>query len=180
MATMGLARPAGAAVPVSIQVSPASLSLSARQVSHSAVVTLDGTAQTIEAATLGEIDVSDARGSGQGWNVTIQASEFREWDGTGYVPGSRTLSSGSLSLSAVKVTALNTDSPPPVPLLDTRPIDGSTVNIASAETGTGMGTYRLSSHEPLVLSVPASAYAVTYRSEIRISLAPDPEPLGRD
>src|SRR5215210_9222951 len=47
-------------------------------------VTLNGSAQTVN-ATLDAFQINDSRGSGAGWNVTVQATRFTEHDGTGYV-----------------------------------------------------------------------------------------------
>ncbi|MCA1846884.1 MAG: hypothetical protein LC792_27555, partial [Actinobacteria bacterium] len=65
-------------------------------VGNFAGVTLDGSAKTTSAAFDG-FEVNDARGSGAGWNVTVQATRFAEWDSTlnagagGYVESGRTL-----------------------------------------------------------------------------------------
>ncbi len=50
---------------------------------------------------------------------------------------------------------------------------GSAVKIASAAVDTGMGKYDFSA-TTLSLTVPASAYAKTYRSDVTITVASTP------
>jgi hypothetical protein len=137
-------------------------------------VTLNGTAQTVSASLAG-FSVDDARGTGVGWHVTAQATQFAEHDGTGYVAGGRTLPMGSLTMPAPTVTANGTSSPPPT-LEPGAPwaIDAaSAVKIASAAAGTGMGRYDFGAVS-LSLTVPASAYAKTYRSDVTVSVVSGP------
>lgn len=136
-------------------------------------VTLDGTA-TSTAAVLDPFSVVDARGSGAGWTLTVAASTFREWDGAGYVTEGKALPSGSLSMAAPEVIADGTDSPPPSVSAGPYTIDGATVKVATAAPGSGMGSYAFTHLQPLVLSVPASAFATTYRSEITFTLTSGP------
>lgn len=141
-------------------------------------VTLDGTAKTTP-ATLGTFEVNDARGTGAGWNVTVSATRFAEWDSTlnagvgGYVTGGKTLAVNSLSMAAPTVAADGTTST--APSLTTGPytIDNGAVKTASAATDTGMGKFDFSS-TTLTLSIPASAYAKTYRSDVTVSLVTGP------
>lgn len=141
-------------------------------VSDFVMVALDGTARS----TTSHMDpfvVTDARGSGAGWGVTIQASTFREWDGTAYISGGGSLPTGSLAMTSVLVAAEGTDSPPPLVAEGPYIIDGATVVLATAPGGTGMGSYGFTPGS-LVLTVPAGAYAATYRSEIAISITSSP------
>lgn len=68
-------------------------------VSDFAPVTLTGTASPIT-ATMSDFSVSDT--ASVGWNVTVAATQFREFDsGTNrYVQGGRALPVGSLSMVA--------------------------------------------------------------------------------
>lgn len=119
---------------------------------------------------MSDFSVSDTDGAG--WNVTVTATRFRQFDsGTGqYVSGGRTLPIGSLSMVAPSV-----DPTSPSVAVATGPhaIDGATVKIVSAGSGTA-GTWQISHRGPLTLTVPASAYAVGYRSEITVAVASGP------
>jgi hypothetical protein len=137
-------------------------------------VTLSGSAQTVN-ASLDAFEVNDARGSGVGWNVTVQATQFAEHNGTTYVLSGKTLPTSSLRLPAPTVTQDGTTSTSPT-IQSGAPwaIDaGSAVKIASAAADTGMGKYDFSSTS-LALTVPASAYAKTYRSDLTVSLVSGP------
>lgn len=144
-------------------------------------VTLDGAAKTTT-ATFDGFEVNDARGTGAGWNVTVQATQFAEWDSTlnanagGYVPSGKTLALNSLSLAAPTVAADGTTSAAPSVLTGPFSIDGgSAVKVASAAAGGGMGKYDFTqATNPLTLSVPASVYAKTYRSTLTVSTVSGP------
>ena len=140
-------------------------------------VTLDGTAKTTTAAFDG-FEVNDARGSGAGWNVTVQATQFAEWDSdtSTYVVDGKTLAQNSLSMAAPTVAADGTSSAAPAIIGGPYSVDaGSAVKIASAAADTGMGKYDFTqAGTPLTLSIPASAYAKTYRSTVTVSTVTGP------
>ena len=140
-------------------------------------VTLDGTAKTTT-ASLDNFQVNDARGSGAGWNVTVQATQFAEHDGTGYVASGKTLPTSSLSLANATVASPDTTSADPTMTAGAYTVDaGSAVKIASAAVDTGMGKYDISfaaTAADLTLTVPATAYAKTYRSDVTLTLASTP------
>ncbi len=137
-------------------------------ISDFASVTLDGTAKTTT-ATLSDFSITDTAGAG--WHLTVGATQFQEFDvGTGqYVTGGKILPTGSLSMPAPTVTPATGITIAPGP----HSIDGATVQFASAATGT-TGTYDFTQGGPLTLTVPASAYARTYRSEVTIAVASGP------
>lgn len=144
-------------------------------------VTLDGTAKTTTASFDG-FEVNDARGTGAGWNVTVQATQFAEWDSAlnagagGYVTGGKTLAQNSLSLAAPTVAADGTTSAAPSITAGPHNVDAaSAVKIASAATNAGMGKYDFTqATTPLTLSIPTSAYAKTYRSTLTVSTVTGP------
>lgn len=168
-----IASPARASSPAEVVVSGGTLGLSpAPAVRDFVVVTLDGTARTTT-SSMDPFLVTDARGTGAGWKVTVQASRLRQWDGAVYVAGGWSLPMGSLAMPAPSVAARGTDSAPPAVTSGPYVIDGATVTVATAGEGTGMGSYAFTPGE-LVLAVPARAYASTYRSEIAISITSGP------
>lgn len=172
----GVAVPAAiAADPTDIIVLPGSLGMTAAPtVANFPGVTLNGSAQTVNAA-LDAFEVNDSRGSGAGWKVTVEATQFAEHNGLIYVIGGRTLPASSLTMPAPAVTADGTTSAAPA-IQSGAPwaVDaGSAVKIASAAVDTGMGKYDFSSTS-LALTVPASAYAKTYRSDVTVSVVSGP------
>lgn len=137
-------------------------------VSDFAAVTLDGTAKTTT-ATMSDFSVTDTAGAG--WHVTVAATQFQEFDvGAGqHVTGGKNLPAGSLTMPAPTVSPAGGITIPPGPYA----VDGATVQLASAATGT-TGTYDFTHGGPLTLTLPASAYARTYRSEVTIAVASGP------
>ena len=119
-----------------------------------------GVAQTTT-APLGVFSVSDLRGTGVGWHVTAQATQF-----TGV---SHNLAVSSLSMSARTVTSPLTLSPDPTGLGGVSTIDAvAAVQIASAALNQGMGIYDFSA-TTLTLTLPAAVYADTYSSTVTLS-----------
>lgn len=138
-------------------------------------ITLNGSAQT-STATMDAFSVTDARGTGGGWNVTVQATQFAEWNGTAYVTSGKTLPTSSLKMTAPTVAANGTTSTAPTITGGPYTLDsGTAVKIASAAVDTGMGTYDFTTGTgSLSLGIPATAYAKTYRSELTVSVVAGP------
>lgn len=128
-------------------------------------VTITGAVQTTTAG-LATFDVSDLRGTGAGWQVTAQATQF--------ISASNSLAVGSLQLSEPTVGAQDTTSSTP-PSVSAGPfvIDGSAATIASAVSGQGMGVYDFTA-TTMTLSLPASVYAGSYTSTVTISVVSTP------
>lgn len=166
--------PAFAVDDANVVVTGGSLSITAPTVGNFTGVTLSGAATTTT-ATLAAFTATDARGSGAGWNVTVQATQFKEHDGTIYVASGKTLPTSALSMPAPTVASPGTTSADPSITAGPYLIDaGSAVKIASAALDAGMGTYDFTQVGSLTLSIPASAYAKTYRSDVTVSVVTGP------
>lgn len=171
--------PAHAADPADVTVRGGSLSITDVTVGTFAARTYEGPVTV--AATIDPFSVIDARGTGEGWNVTMQGTPVREWDphlnggAGGYVVGGETLPLSSLSLSALAVTAMGTASPAPS-TFSASGLDNTTggIKVISAARDTGMGTYAFTGAGKLSLSIPASAGADAYRSEITVTVVSGP------
>ncbi|HWH31302.1 MAG TPA: WxL domain-containing protein [Egibacteraceae bacterium] len=142
-------------------------------------LTLDGTTKTTTAA-VPAFEVNDSRGTGAGWNITVQGTQLKEWDGAlnagagGYVTGGKTIATSSLALSQPTVAADGTTSAAPSITAGPYTIDaGSAVKIASAAVDTGMGKYDFGA-TTMTLTVPPNTYAKTYRSDVTVTLATTP------
>lgn len=159
--------------PTSVSVSAGPLGVTAPAVNDFAIIVLDGTGRVAH-APLEPFSVTDARGLGHGWTLTFHATQFREWDATAYVPDGKTLPLGSLQLAGLSVTGDGTDSEPPTVGAGPYTLDGPAVTVATAAAGTGMGTFVFDPTASLAVSVPAHAYARTYRSELLISVTSGP------
>jgi hypothetical protein len=117
--------------------------------------------------------VTDATGSGAGWHVTFQASQF-----TG--AGEATLPAGSLVLTAPAISANGVNlAVPPLAQGPTFTLDGgSAVPIVHALAGTGQGAWTMTQSNAaggdLALTIPANATAGTYTSNLTFTLATGP------
>jgi hypothetical protein len=133
---------------------------------------LTGAQQTIH-ANFANWGVTDATGSGAGWHVTFQASQFT---GTGPI----TLPAGSLVLTTPVVTPNGVNvAVPPVGQGATFTLDGgSAVPIVHALAATGQGAWTMTQANAaggdLALTIPASAAAGTYTSNLTFTLAAGP------
>lgn len=158
-----------------------SLALGAISTSDFGGITLNGSAQTT-VATMGAFSVTDPRGTGLGWNVTVSASSFKEYADSAYVTNGKTLGTSRFTMGTA--TAAKTDatsSGVPTMTAGTYTLDADAnsdgtseaVKIASAATGDGMGSYTVTPGQ-LGLSIPASVYAKTYRSDVTVTLSTGP------
>lgn len=144
-------------------------------------ITLNGAAQSTT-ATMDAFSVTDARGTGVGWNVTVSASSFKEYATGAYVTGGKTLGTSRFTMAAATASKIDaTSSGLPTMTSGTYTLDADAnsdgtsdaVKIASAATGDGMGSYTLTPGQ-LGLSIPANVYAKTYRSDVTVTLSTGP------
>lgn len=145
-----------------------SLSPATVTVTDFAPVVLNGEPATTT-ASMADFTVTDSAGAG--WHVSVQATQFAEVNGSGeYVTGGKTLPAGSLAMSAPTVTpadALVSVAPGPYA------IDGAAVQIITALAG-ATGTFQVTQAGALTLSIPSSAYARSYRSDVTVSVHSGP------
>ena len=155
-------------------------------------LTLNGQLQNLPAA-MNNYSVSDATGSGAGWNVTVngdgsggKSAVFKQYcpnatcgtdSGPGYVtlgatlaPNSLTLSSTGASFSAVSGT---TGTAPTHSCGSSCNVDSaSAVRTVSAASGAGMGTYQTSGYgaSSLSLSAPTTIKTLQTNEVYRLDL----------
>ena len=181
---ISVAAPAHAADDTNVTVTAADLTLGAIAIGDFTGVTLDGTVNS-STATMTGFDVGDSRGTGAGWNVTIGATEFAEWDSTlnagagGYVTSGKTIGASRTSMATATVAKADaTSSTAPTMTAGAYTLDaGSAVKIASAAAdGTGLGSYTITpgGANGVSLTVDADTYAKTYRSDVTVTLATGP------
>lgn len=157
-----------------VEVKGGALSVDKPNVRDFAPVTLNGSPKTTT-ASMRPFSVADATGTGAGWKLAAQASQFAEADPTGaYVPGGKTLPTESLSLDGLTVAPDGTTSPPPMVQAGPHILDGpGAVTLLTASAGAGMGRFVVTP-SPLTLAVPSDAFARTYRSDVTLSLVSGP------
>jgi len=140
-------------------------------------IVLDGTTQTATAVWLIG-DVIDSSGTGNGWNISLTLTQFRESYGPDYVTYGDTLDTGSLTVTTKPiVTVMDELSTPAAQItvignatvLDT----GIPVKLLTSGNGQGMGSYSVSAIT-VSLKVPADVYAHTYKTDATIALISAP------
>jgi hypothetical protein len=154
-------------------------------------ITLNGAAQTTN-ATMTNVGVADATGSGSGWNVTVEgqtgagkSAVFAQYcpkakcgaDSEGYVPAGLTLAANSLTLNstAASFAAQNgsTGTAPTLQCSSACNVDhASAVKIASAAVSAGMGTFLTTgfSGTSLALSTPSTLKVLANEEVYRVNL----------
>ncbi|MGH2494925.1 MAG: WxL domain-containing protein [Ktedonobacteraceae bacterium] len=146
---------------------PGTLSETADSSATANAVTLNGTNQSTSYSF--NINVVDARGTGAGWNLTMQTSQFQTAGNT------HQLSSTASTLSTVTaICVTNTSCSASGGAAQTPGSDLSTAaKIWSAgSTGQGMGSWTVT---PTVgVAIPANTYAGTYTSNVTVDLVAGP------
>ena len=127
-------------------------------------------AATRATATMTSLKVTDPRGTGKGWHVTMQATQFTDR------ATRNTLPPGSLYMSAPNVAQRDwTSSALPAIQDGSYFIDhGSAVQIASAAAGDGMGSFEFTPGGGLTLCVGADTRPGAYVSIVTLSVVSGP------
>jgi hypothetical protein len=157
--------------PTNLTVTGGALDLTPFTVADFQGITLNGTAQQTT-ATGSAFIVNDLRGSGAGWHMTVQATQF-----TGTTDEAKTLPLDSLSMTAPTVAKKSPTNTSEAPTINEGPynIDHATpVVISQAAANAGMGEWDYTQGGVFTLSVPANAYAVTYQSLVTVSTLSGP------
>jgi len=140
-------------------------------------IVLDGTAKTATADW--SIDnIIDARGTGAGWNATLQLSQFTEWEDDAYVVDGHTLATSSLLATTVPVVSkaddTSSDASAITVISQHTPLDTSSpVKLLFIDVGDGMGSFAISDMT-VTLYVPANVRASTYKTDAVVALVSGP------
>lgn len=160
---LSLVHPAGpvlASTRVSVGISGGPLGFTIAGAGQLNDATLTGYDQTAVGA-LGLVDVRDARGTGQGWNLVIDADDFVDTGGSG-----GTIPAAGFSVDEqpqVTKVAGNTE-----PLAFSGTLD-QPLTLLSAAPNTGMGRFQVS--PDLALVIPAATIAGSYESTVTLTIA---------
>jgi plastocyanin len=156
------APPAGS-VQASVTVQGGNLSNTAQDISFGTVA-LAGSDQTIDAVAQ-TWQARDARGTGDGWNLTVSATDF-----TG---------AGTIGVASFKVRQLQSNinvvsgNTAPSSLVATfQSLAATPLKVLQATAGTGMGTYDYT--PDFQLTVPSSAAAGSYTANVTVSINSGP------
>jgi hypothetical protein len=164
-----------AAIAGTITASAAVTGAGALGLSHGAAatvpaVTIDGTDQN--ASYTIPLSITDARGTGSGWNATVTSTTFT--DGA-----SQTLATTASSMTGVTSACVAGGSctaptnaisyPLTVPAATTAP---TAVKFFNAAANSGMGRFTIT--PSITVSVPGNVYAGTYSSTVTVAVASGP------
>jgi hypothetical protein len=133
---------------------------------------LNGDDQTMTYA-LG-LTVTDARGSGAGWNLTITSTLFDDGHGHQFASNASSINAApTVVCSGIGSHCTNpTNSityPVGVPAGSTAP---TPVKFFNAATGSGLGKFTIT--PTVTISVPGSTYAGTYTSTVSVAVVSGP------
>ena len=125
--------------------------------------TLDGTDQTVSYAPV--LGLTDARGSGAGWNLTIGATTFTDGASHTLAPGTLT---GVTSLCKSGSTCTATSNSVGYPIT----IGGTASKFFNSAANTGLGRFDVT--PTISVAIPGNAYAGTYTSTVTIAAVSGP------
>jgi hypothetical protein len=151
-------------------ISGGTLSMSSATIGNFSGITLNGQVQTTN-ASIGNFSVTDATGTGNGWNVVVKATQFT--DSVNNV----TLPTGSLDIALPTVTAQTGASDVSTITTSSGKVDNATgVKVLSAALNGGMGEYDVTyATNALTLTLlPKDVKAGTYTSTISVTLTTGP------
>lgn len=122
-------------------------------------------------------NIIDATGSGNGWSLTLELTQFKEWsddEPAGYVENGELLASGSVTVTTLPTVAEGnlTSSPATEIAVVAQDAALDVLNgqpLLTAAEGEGMGTYTIGALG-VTMTLPANTYAGLYKSEATITL----------
>jgi hypothetical protein len=132
---------------------------------------LTGVEQQYNAQSAPEVQVVDARGTGAGWFVTLEASDFEA--------GSQVISANSLTYNAAGglwnvIHGQAVSGAGPLETGQSGPLS-TPLRVAEAGSGAGMGTYRwYPAPASFTIVIPGTARAGVYRSTLTFSISSGP------
>ena len=132
--------------------------------------TLDGTDQSVN-YTL-PLTLSDARGTGAGWNLTVTSTTFS--DGSGHTLGTGASSIASVVMACVAGGTCTSPTnaityPVTMPAAATAP---AAIKLFNSAATTGLGRFTIT--PTIDVTIPGNAYAGTYSSTITVAAISGP------
>ena len=179
---LGSTLPAFADGPTSVTISGTPATGGGVTLRNFSAISLDGVNQKTATATWSIANVTDASGSGNGWNVSLTLPALATYDTTNHVyftgGSAHTLASSSIQVTTAPVVtqvgATGSPASTVTPVAAGTALDtGSAVTLLSARVNGGMGSYSFSDLTA-TLTVPATTFAATYRSDATVSFTATP------
>lgn len=149
------------------EVTGGSLAIEDLLIANFTPVTLDGTTQDTPAVVTAMI-LTDARGTGDGWNVSLEASQFAHGTIVGEKLPLDSLTLGTVSI-AEKEGVTGSTAVAGIDILGGKIDNVAGVVILNAPVNEGMGTYTVSMEDMTLTLKPATTYAGTYTSTVTMT-----------
>ena len=125
-------------------------------------VTLDGTSTLTSTGTSTQWSLTDARGTGAAWTVSVSATDFSSAAGT-VETTARTITAPNLTITPGPVTA-GTGADPATGITDPALVMSTSSQALISAAGPNKGTYNVT--PSFSLSVPANAYRSNYSGTV--------------
>lgn len=154
--------PAGA-VQATVTVEGGALTNTAQDIAFGSV-SLAGADQTVTSAPA-TWQARDARGSGDGWNVTVSSTDFSG-------PGMISVSNFKMRQQESQVVTVAGNTAPNSLVTSFQSLSAAPLKVLQAGAGAGMGTYDYT--PDFQLTVPASASAGSYSANVTVSINSGP------
>jgi hypothetical protein len=132
--------------------------------------TLDGTDQTVSYTV--PLTVTDARGSGAGWNLTLTSTTFSDGAGHSLSTSASTVASVAMSCNAGGSCTNPTNAisyPVTVPAAATAP---AAVKVFNSAANTGMGKFTIT--PTINVAIPGNSYSGSYTSTLTVAAVSGP------
>ena len=156
----------------SAEVTGGSLALENLLIADFASIILDGNTQTTPAVVTPRT-LTDSRGSGVGWHVSLKASQFAHGTRIGETLPFDSLTLGTVSI-AEKAGVTGSTAVSGITTLGGTIDNVAGVVILNAPVDNGMGTYTVSMENMTLTLQPATTYAGTYTSTVTTTLTSGP------
>ena len=143
-------------------INPGSLTVTNSSVASISAVTLEGVSQS-STGSLGPITVTDNRGTGAGWSVTMTVSDFTCCEPVRTIPSTNlTVNPGSVNIVSGKSVGVSAG--------ESHTVSSATdpVTLMTAIADSGLGSYRVTPN--ITLSIPGDAYAGTYTATVTVTI----------
>lgn len=118
-----------------------------------------------------DLKITDLRGSGAGWKVQVQMTDFVDSDNPALV-----LTGAKLELAPIGITANDTNNSTGVPSSNNIDVNDSLQTLIAANTGDGMGAWTadFASNNSAQLTIPANSKKGNYTTTITWVLSDTP------
>lgn len=145
-----------------VDVTGGTLSITNPSIATLSAKLLEGNVNT-SAGKLGEIIITDNRGTGSGWSVTLTISDFTCCNGSFSIPAKNlTITPGEIETLKGSYSGVSAGS------AYTLKSSSDLATIITANSNSGMGSYKI--NPDLTLLVPADAFAGKYSATLTITI----------